>query len=62
MRKRIIAPREQENAVAEGDWLDLEGLAEVEVSSEHIAHPIEAALIPGRGSPGRPTAVPAGAV
>jgi hypothetical protein len=49
MRKRIIAPREQETAVAEDDWLDLEGLAEVEVSSEDIAHPIEAALLPGCG-------------
>ncbi len=50
MRKRIIAPREPGAAVAEDDWLDLEGLAEVEVSSEEAAHPIEAALLPGRGS------------
>lgn len=56
MRKRIIAPREQETAVAEDDWLDLESLAEVEVSSEHIAHPIEAALLPGRGSGWRASA------
>jgi hypothetical protein len=50
MRKRIIAPREEAPASAEDDWLDLERLAEVEVSSEEIAHPIEAALLPGRGS------------
>ena len=56
MRKRIIAPREQESAVAEDDWLDLEGLAEVEVTSEDVAHPIEAALLPGRGSSWRASA------
>ena len=61
MRKRIIAPREQETASTEGDWLDLEGLAEVEVTSEDDAHPIEAALVTGHGSgwrasaPGRQT-------
>jgi hypothetical protein len=56
MRKRIIAPREQETAVAEDDWLDLEALAEVEVTSEDVAHPIEAALLPGRGSSWRASA------
>jgi hypothetical protein len=50
MRKRIIAPLEQETVSSEGDWLDLESLAEVEVTSEDAAHPIEAALLPGRGS------------
>jgi hypothetical protein len=50
MRKRIIVPREQETASFEGDWLDLESLAEVEVTSEDSAHPIEAALLPGHGS------------
>jgi len=30
------------------DWLDVEGLARVEVSSEDEGHPIEAALLPGR--------------
>ena len=50
MRKRIVAPREQEAAFVEDDWLDLEGLAEVEVTSEDSAHPIEAALLPGHGS------------
>ena len=32
-----------------GHWIDLEGCAEIEVSSEHPAHPIEAALLPGNG-------------
>jgi hypothetical protein len=50
MRKRIIAPLEQEPASIEGDWLDLESLAEVEVTSEDIEHPIEAALLPEHGS------------
>lgn len=47
MRKRIITPDPQ-NAAARGhDWLDLEQLAEVEVSSEDPAHPIDAALAAG---------------
>jgi hypothetical protein len=49
MRKRIIAPLPQ-TASSEDDWLDLEGLAEVEVTSEEAAHPIEAALLSGHGS------------
>jgi hypothetical protein len=56
MRKRIVAPREQGTAVDEGDWLDLEGIAEVEVTSEDAAHPIEAALLPGLGSSWRASA------
>ena len=49
MRKRIIpaisvrAPLEVEH------WIDLEGCAEIEVSSENAAHPIDAALLPGNG-------------
>jgi len=50
MRKRIIAPLEQKTASSEDDWLDLESLAEVEVTSEDAARPIEAALLPGQGS------------
>ena len=50
MRKRIIAPLEQKIASSEDVWLDLERLAEVEVTSEDVAHPIEAALLPGRAS------------
>ena len=49
MRKRVIALREPETAPADDDWLDLESLAEVEVTSEDPAHPIEAALLPGQG-------------
>lgn len=36
------------NDDASAQWLDLEALARVEVSSEDPAHPIEAALVPAR--------------
>lgn len=49
MRKRIIA-RDQGLAAEAADWLQLEELVEVEVTSEDAAHPIEAALSAGRGS------------
>ena len=51
MRKRIIpqgllaAPQAEER-----NWLDLEQLAEVELTSEDAAHPIESALLPGKGT------------
>jgi hypothetical protein len=47
MRKRIIAPVQQEAPPADEDWLKLENLAEVEITSETAAHPIESALLPG---------------
>ena len=50
MRKRLIGHGPGEVAAAEPGWLDLERLAEVEVTSEVVDHPIEAALIPGAGS------------
>jgi hypothetical protein len=50
MRKHIIAAVEQGSALADQDWLNLEDLVEVEVTSEDVAHPIESALLPGRGS------------
>ncbi len=50
MRKRIITSVEKETAKSDSDWLDLEELAEVEITSEDPAHPIESALIPGRTS------------
>jgi hypothetical protein len=49
MRKRIIGQRPHEVAAAEPGWLDLEDLAQVEITSEDLDHPIESALIPGRG-------------
>jgi hypothetical protein len=50
MRKRIIAHGPREVKAEERDWLDLERLAQVEITSEDVDHPIESALIPGTGS------------
>ena len=50
MRKQIIAKVQQETAVPDQDWLNVEELAEVEISSEEEVHPIESALLPGRSS------------
>ena len=47
MQKRIVAPPQRERASPDQDWLHLEGLAEVEITSEDTAHPIEHALTPG---------------
>jgi hypothetical protein len=49
MRKRIISPVEQHTALPVEDWLDVEELSEVEISSEDAAHSIESALLPGGG-------------
>ena len=49
MRKRLIAPVQPETAPPAHDWLNLEDLAEVEMSSEDASHPIESALLPGQG-------------
>ncbi|MEA3207314.1 MAG: hypothetical protein QOE70_371 [Chthoniobacter sp.] len=50
MRKRIIASSPPPGTPAGQNWLDLESLATVEVTSEDPAHPVEAALVAGRGS------------
>jgi hypothetical protein len=50
MRKRIIDPVQHITAADDQEWLDLDRLAEVEVTSEDAAHPIEFALLPGRDS------------
>lgn len=61
MRKRIIGQVRQETTPADEPWLNVEGLAEVEISSEDADHPIESALVPGRatgwraGGPGKQT-------
>jgi hypothetical protein len=47
MRKRIINRKLQNVSTIDQDWLDLNRLAQVELTSEDAAHPIEAALIPG---------------
>ena len=50
MRKRIIAPVQQKTTSPDLDWLNVEDLAEVEITSEDAAHPIESALLPGQAS------------
>jgi len=50
MRKRIIAPVQQKTTSPDQDWLNVEDLAEVEITSEDAAHPIEFALLPGQAS------------
>ena len=47
MRKRIIEPAPVARASEEVTWLNLQGLADVEVTSEDAGHPVEAALLPG---------------
>ena len=49
MRKRIIKQDSQDVSNASQNWLDLERLAQVEITSEDAAHPIESALMPGTG-------------
>jgi hypothetical protein len=50
MRKRIINPGTQGVSPLNQQWLNVEHLAQVEVTSEDAAHPIESALIPSAGS------------
>jgi hypothetical protein len=49
MRKYIIGQGPREVSAAEPGWLDLELLAQVEITSEASDYPIESALIPGTG-------------
>lgn len=44
MRKRILSSSSPEESLPDHDWLDLDHLAQVEISSEDAAHPIESAL------------------
>ena len=49
MRKRIINQSSKELSPPDQGWLDLEGLAQVEITSEDAGHPIESALTTGAG-------------
>lgn len=51
MRKRIIDRRAKEPLSNDQGWLDLEGLAQIEITSEDAGHPVESALTSG-GGPG----------
>jgi hypothetical protein len=44
----MIVPPPQQGFLAKQAWLDLEHLAEVEISSEDTEHPIGCALLDGR--------------
>ena len=49
MRKRIIDQEPQNVAPVDQGWLDLQSMAQIEVTSESAANPIEAALVLGAG-------------
>ena len=49
MRKRIIAVQ-QDDLPGDEDWLDLENLAEIELTSEDPLYPIESALLAPEGA------------
>jgi hypothetical protein len=57
MRKRVINQTTQADSPLDQQWLDVEHLAQVEVSSEDATHPIESALLP-TGGPGWRAAQP----
>lgn len=47
MRKRIITPNIQRTAPPDLEWLNVDELVDVELTSEDAAHPIESALLQG---------------
>lgn len=49
MRKRIINQGTQGVSPSNQQWLNVEHLAQVELTSEDAAHPIESALMPSAG-------------
>ena len=55
MRKRLISAdlsNSPETRAAEANWLDLEALAQIEITSEDAAHPIESALLKAASTSG----------
>ena len=50
MPRYIIGHGPRDVSATEQGWLDLELLAQVEITSEDIGYPIELALIPGMGT------------
>jgi len=49
MRKQPINSISEAVTLSTDMWLDLRDLATAEITSEDVDHPIESALIPGRG-------------
>jgi len=47
MRKRLITPIPQDAPPRDQGWLDLDGAAVVEVTSEEKDYPVESALVSG---------------
>lgn len=47
MRKRIISQGPEDTGRLDQEWLNVEVLAQVEVTSEDAANPVESALMPG---------------
>ena len=47
MRKRLITPIPQDAPPRDEEWLDLDGAAVVEVTSEEKDYPVESALVSG---------------
>lgn len=51
MRKRLLTSEDQNRSPqADKNWLDLEHLAKVEITSEDPSYPIESALLPGESA------------
>jgi hypothetical protein len=50
MRKSIVTQDTRGVVPPDADWLDLESLAQAQLTSEDPSHPIEWALKPGAGS------------
>jgi hypothetical protein len=48
MRKKIITTDQQEILSPDQDWLNLEAITKIEMTSEDVDYPIEGALIPGK--------------
>jgi hypothetical protein len=55
MRKRVIPQSSKEPSFADRGWLDLERVAQVEITSEDAAHAIDMALTTGAGPGWRAT-------
>lgn len=50
MHKKIITPTPKQNESPDRNWLDIENIANVEITSEDDAYPVESALLPGKVS------------
>jgi len=48
MRKRIVNSDDKQKSDSDHEWLDIEKISVVEVTSEEEAFPIESALLPGK--------------